>query len=170
MAPSLKPAELRGCAGVWWEHRDLCKDLSSVFALQLRGQVMPTSMPLSLTYRVAWRRGVNELSVKNLGRLLAQKRCGIHVSCPHSLFFLQEQEGGSRGPLAIGAGPAAGLADTRAWAGTSPLEKGVFFDMAPPFVCLSLGGLLPTRLPCCKPAEEGLCPTTGCLCSVCWGT
>lgn len=69
-------------------------------------------MPVSLTDRVAWCRGVNELSVKNVGRLLAQKSCVIHASCSHSLSLLQEQEGGSRGSRATGVGPMIGLADT----------------------------------------------------------
>lgn len=36
-------------------------------------------------------RGVNELNVKNPGRLLAHKRCVAQVFCPHSLFFLLER-------------------------------------------------------------------------------
>lgn len=78
---------------MWWEQRGT--DLSSMFALLLCGQGAPTRMPVSLTDRVAWCRGVNELSVKDVGRLLAQKSSVIHASCPHSLSLLQEQEGGS---------------------------------------------------------------------------
>lgn len=73
------------------EQRDLGTNLSSMFAERLCGQVTPIPMSVSLIYRVAQLRGVNELSVKNPGRLLAQKRCVAQVSCSHFIFFLLEQ-------------------------------------------------------------------------------
>lgn len=93
---SLKPTNSELALGVVGvscplDQRDLGTNLSSMFAEWLCGQVTPTPMSVGLIYRVAQLRGVNELSVKNPGRLLAQKRCVAQVSRSHFMFFLIEQ-------------------------------------------------------------------------------
>lgn len=85
-------------------------------------------MSLSLIYGVAQLRGMHELSVKNPGRLLAQKRCVAQMSCPHSLFFLLEQgRRKKRPPGQLGRGLQEARQTPR-----SPGRKGSFLRAEPP--------------------------------------